>query len=109
MTVARRENDDTKLVLLGAWNTTPLRVWPWFSEIAVQHFRKLSGYRLRGICLFEDGLCYEYYLQKDTRLLFRNFDRLSHNQKKFFVKKIWTNYFRELINKTPGVHFVLKR
>lgn len=92
-TLLKQGKEIDKLLLLGIWDIPPLPAWPWFSDLAKQHFYKLTGFKIRNFTYFKNGLHHEYFLLKDTRALEEYINNLTSKKQEKFIKKIVADYY----------------
>ncbi len=85
----------SKLTLLGIWNILPIGAWNWHNDEAINHFKKITGRRLRTFFYVEKELNYEYFLKTDTDRLFTDLKKLSPRHQTLYVKKIVNDYYRQ--------------
>lgn len=81
-----------KLLLLGVWDTTPADSWQWMSLAMVNHFYRLTGFRIQNVTIRKNRLNHECLVYSDVNKLFRYFDKLSLARKNLFVVRLLEDF-----------------
>lgn len=74
------EAKNDPLVLLGIWNVLPVEVPGWFDVGAIEHFRELTGVRMRSFLYIENELNYECFFEREMDELRERFERVGTEQ-----------------------------
>lgn len=100
------------LVLLGIWNVLPVEVPGWFDVGAVEHFRELTGVRMRSFLYIENELNYECFFEREMDELRERFERVGTEQEQIlYINRIYDDFNKEVpkleacINATEAANF----
>lgn len=88
---------DTAMILLGVWNVYPFDFWGWFSEAAIEHFKRLTDVTIRSFARIQEELNYESVFSSDLDILRANLDKLVSTRAKLkYVQKIYDDYYLQV-------------
>lgn len=73
---------------MGIWNIMPIEGWEWHSIEMVDHFEKLTNFRLRYFINLQGELSRQFFLSSDVEKLHQYFDGLPLQSKRKFADRL---------------------
>lgn len=85
------------LILLGVWNVLPVEVPGWYDVGAIEHFRKITGVKMRSFMYIENDLNHQCFFGHEMNQLCELFEKEKTEEEQIqYISHIYDDFYKEV-------------